>query len=55
MRQPKNMQSEARKAHMRTFLFGMPVEVVGSKWWSMVPVAASLLMGIVRDFCASVP
>jgi len=31
------MQSEARNAHMRSFLFGMPVEVLGSWWWSMVP------------------
>jgi hypothetical protein len=30
MRQPKNMQSDARKAHMRSFLFGMPVDVLGS-------------------------
>src|SRR5580698_11433310 len=43
MRQPKNMQSEARKAHMSSFLFGMPVEVVGSWWWSMAPVAAVLM------------
>ena len=39
---PKNMQSEARKAHIRSFLFGMPVDVVGSWWWSIV--AAWLLM-----------
>ena len=38
------MQSEARKAHMRSFLFGMPVDVVGSMWWSRVPAAAVLLM-----------
>jgi hypothetical protein len=25
---PKNMQSEARKAHIKSFLFGMPVVVV---------------------------
>src|SRR5580698_3422803 len=43
MRQPKNMQSDARKAHMSSFLFGMPVEVVGSWWWSMAPVAAVLM------------
>src|ERR1017187_4082984 len=46
MRQPKNMQSDARNAHMRIFLFGIPVEVVGSKWWSMVAAGASLLMEI---------
>src|SRR5580698_9449675 len=44
MRQPKNMQSDARKAHMRSFLFGMPVVVDGSWWWSMAPAAAVLLM-----------
>src|SRR5450432_1285704 len=44
MRHPKNMQSDARKAHMRSFLLGMPVVVLGSWWWSMVPAAALLLM-----------
>jgi hypothetical protein len=43
MSEPKNMQSDARNAHMRSFLFGMPVEVDGSWWWSMVP--AWLLIG----------
>jgi hypothetical protein len=30
MSAPKNMQSEARNVHMRSFLFGMPVDVLGS-------------------------
>jgi hypothetical protein len=28
MRAAKNMQSDARKAHMKSFLFGIPVVVV---------------------------
>jgi len=38
------MQSEARNAHIRSFLFGMPVTVVESWWWSMVHAAAVLLI-----------
>jgi hypothetical protein len=29
---PKNMQSEARKSHMMSFLWSIPVEV--GAWWA---------------------
>src|ERR1700678_3713082 len=38
------MQSDARKAHMRSFLFWIPVDVVGSWWWSMVSATAAWLL-----------
>jgi hypothetical protein len=38
------MQSDARNVHMNSFLFGMPVDVVASWWWSIAPEAEWLLM-----------
>jgi hypothetical protein len=37
------MQSEARNAQKRSFLFGIPVAVDGSPWCSTVAAAATLM------------